>query len=282
MIFLSCARKVVTQVALYLMVAITVAVLCFPLYWVLNISLRPPATVFAYPPRFLLRNIDLYSYVRVFTDPRKPIVRWLVNSTIVTLVSTFFSVLVSLPAGYSLSRTRSEVGTLGGYLILAARMLPSTLLVIPLFLTFRNLGLLDNFLSLILSYATFNVPFCTWMMKGFFDNIPVDLEEAALVDGCGVFSAFWRITLPLAAPGIAASALYSVILCWNEFLFARTFINKGTMRTISVGIALYRAEHVLEWGPIMAAAVVSTLPVAVIFIFLERYLVQGLTAGAVK
>ena len=208
---------------------------------------------------------------------------WLVNSTLVALVSSFISLVVSILAGYSLSRFIVRGSHTMGIFILTSRMLPGTLMVIPLFVLMRQLDLLGSYWSLIIAHTTFITPFATWMLKGYFDSIPQDLELAAMIDGCNPLTALWRVVLPISLPGIAATTLYGFILSWSDFLYARTFLANATDAwTVPIGVASMKGEFIVDWNLIMAGALVGSLPIIIMYFFLERYLVGGLSAGAVK
>jgi multiple sugar transport system permease protein len=181
-----------------------------------------------------------------------------------------------------LSRFRSRLGQAIGYLLLTSRLVPSTLWVIPLYVVYQSLGMLDSYPAVILAYATFEIPFATWMLKGYFDSIPRELDQAAQLDGCSELSSLTRVILPAALPGIAASLMASAILGWSDYLFALTFLRDPARWTVTVGIQSLFGEHVTLWNSIMAASLVATLPMLVLFLALGRYLVAGLTAGAVK
>jgi ABC-type glycerol-3-phosphate transport system permease component len=167
-------------------------------------------------------------------------------------------------------------------LILVTQMLPGTLLVIPLYLLFKQLGLLDTHVGLILAYATFALPFSIWMLKGYFDTIPVEIEEAAIVDGCSRLQALARIVLPLSLPGLTVTAMFAFILAWNDLVLAVTLTTDPALRLDAVGLASFIGEYGTPWGQIMAASTVSSLPILLLFLFAQRYLLAGLTAGAVK
>ncbi len=190
---------------------------------------------------------------------------------------------VSILAGYSLSRFRVRGGPSLGLFILTAKMLPATLLVIPLFGIFRTIDLIGSLWSIILAHATLIVPFTTWMLKGYFDTIPRELEQAAMVDGCSPLGAMVRVILPVSAPGLAATALYGFVLSWSDYAYARTFLtNAQSNWTANLGITTMKGEYISNWADISAASILVALPVLIIYLFLERYLVGGLTAGAEK
>lgn len=167
-------------------------------------------------------------------------------------------------------------------LILITQMIPAIATIIPLFLWFQSLGLLDTYWALIIAYNAFAIPFCTWLLRGFFMGIPVELEEASMLDGAGQVGTFVRIILPLSSPGLLATAIFSFILAWQEFLFAVTFTTSANLRTLTVGVAAMRGRDIVDWGLLNAGVVVTTVPLAILFAFIQRYLVQGLTSGAVK
>lgn len=255
-------------------------VLVFPIYWMFNTSVAPRTELYVYPPPLVHPHPTVDSYVTILGD--RPIGQWIWNSLLVVGATTLVTMLTAVWAAYSLSRFRPRGATTIGYLILATRLLPATLLVIPLFILMRSLGLIDNLFSLVLADSTVVIPFAIWMLKGYFDSIPRELEEAALVDGTGHFGALFRITVPLAAPGIIATVLYCAILTWDEYLFARTFLNQAGNWTISLGLASFRGEYVTYWNDIMAASLIGTIPMILLFLLLERYMVSGITGGAVK
>ena len=166
--------------------------------------------------------------------------------------------------------------------ILMTQMFPGILLVIPYFSLMGAAGLLNTYPALVIAYTSFSLPFCTWMLKGFFDSIPPELDEAAMIDGCSRTSAFLRVILPLSAPGLVATAIFSFLVAWNEFLFAVVLTSTPGMYLVTVGIASNIGQFRIQWNDLMAASVLATLPTIILYAFLERYLVQGLTAGAVK
>ena len=191
--------------------------------------------------------------------------------------------VVSVLAGYSLSRFRVRGGQSLGLFILTAKMLPATLLVIPLFGIFRMTGLIGSLWSIIFAHATLIIPFTTWMLKGYFDTIPRELEQAAMVDGCSPLGALFRVILPVSAPGLAATALYGFVLSWSDYAYARTFLtNAQDNWTANLGITTMKGEYISNWSDISAAAILVALPILLIYLFLERYLVGGLTAGSDK
>ncbi len=270
------------KVGLYFLVIFISIILIFPFYWMLITSLLDRGSLLTYPPQLLpnLKEINLSAYFNALSE--KPIIKWFFNSSYVALFSTICTLIISSLAAYSISRYSSKFNRLMGYSLLVIRMLPGTLLIVPFYIIFKKLGLINTHLSLIIVNVASITPFATWMMKGFFDGIPVSLEESAQIDGCTPFQAIWKITLPLTAPGLSAVAVYSIIISWSEFLFARTFLTGQDTWTITVGISSLIGEHVIIWNELMAGALISTIPVIIAFVMLEKYIVAGMTAGAVK
>jgi multiple sugar transport system permease protein len=262
------------------LVLITCGVLFFPFYWMINTSLAPRDQLFVYPPRLLHPDAQLTAYVEVLTN--RPMFQWMANSAYVVAIVTVLATCFAMLAGYSMSRFPRPGTQSIGALLLASRMLPTTLLVIPLFVIMQQLRLLNTLHALILADLIFIVPFSAWMLKTYFDSIPRELEEAAWLDGAGRLRSMVSIVLPLAAPGIAATGLYAAILAWDEFIFARTFISTEENWTITLGLASFRGEYVTYWNEIMAASLIGTIPIVILFLFVEKYLVAGLTAGSVK
>jgi len=255
-------------------------VVLFPIYWMIRTSLIANIDLFKYTTYIWPPNVTLGAYERVFSGT--PVARWYWNSIFVTSFTVLATVPIAAMAGYALSRFRKIEITIVASLILLAKMLPVSLLTIPLYAIFARFHLLENLFCLVIANTTFAIPFCTWMLKGFFDTIPRDLEAAAYVDGCGLLRAFVRITLPLSMPGLAAATIYTTVVSWGEYIFARTLMSKPTGWTAGVGIVSFRMEYTVQWNEVMAASVVFTLPLVLVFVFLQRYLIKGLTAGAIK
>ena len=204
------------------------------------------------------------------------------NSLVVSLATTLLGVALATTAAYAFSRFEFYGRRMGMTLFLVTQMFPGVLMIIPLFVLMNQLGLLDSLSGLVLVYSTTAIPFCVWMLKGYFDTIPKELEESALMDGAGRFTIFFRIILPLAAPAIAVTALFSFMTAWNEFVLAFTFINEPTQFTLPVTIQRYADPKSTYWGAFAAASVIVSVPVMLLFYKLQRFLVEGLTAGSVK
>lgn len=255
----------------------------FPFIWMISTSFKPAQEVYAIPS-LIPKAPTLSGYEEILTTQSSSFnfAQWTINSAIISLFTTLFSMVIATLGGYGISRFRFKGRDALAYVILTTQVLPGSLLIIPLYIIMGNLGLLDTHLGLILAYATFSVPFCTWMMKGFFDTIPYSLEEAATVDGAGRFKTFRTVILPLTLPGLIATGLFSFITGWNEYLFASTFMKSYENWTLPMGIASFQGQYTTNWGTLMAGSVLITIPVVILFLALQKHLVGGMTAGAVK
>jgi len=259
---------------------VAIGMLLFPFYWLVNTSLQDKSTIYAYPPTFLPTLEYLENYVGVLLTTGLP--RWLLNSFLVSFMVAVISIAIAVMGAYSVSRFQYRGKAAYMAMLLGSQMLPGVVLIIPLYLIFKQLGLLDNLWGLIIADCSFTIPIGTFFLKGFFDSIPYDLEEAALIDGCGRMGTLRRILIPLAVPGIVATGSLVFVLAWNEYLFARTIISSGERWVTAVGMGSFIGHYTTPWNRIMSAAALSTLPVMCVFMFFQRYLVRGLTAGAVK
>lgn len=274
-------RTPLQTVALYATILISLAIILFPIYWLLITALSTTVELSGLPPKFWPTDPQWHIFAKVWAE--RPIPTWLLNSTLAAVGSVILSMFVSILAGYALSRFSVRGGQSMGLFILTAKMLPATLLVIPLFALFSQLGMMGSLWTLVLAHSTLIVPFTTWMLKGYFDTIPRELEQAAMVDGCSPLGAMVRVILPVSTPGLAATALYAFVLSWADYAYARTFlVNTPDNWTANLGIATMRGEYTTDWNEISAVAVFVALPILLIYLLLERYLVGGLTAGAEK
>jgi multiple sugar transport system permease protein len=256
-------------------------VVLFPIYWMLLTSVLPSELTRSRSPALLpeLSSLSVAAFANALE--RKPVLLWLGNSAIVTVGATFISVVISTFGGYSLSRFRSRAQQGAGFALLVSKMLPASLIVIPFFIAFSTFGLIDSRWGLILANAAVGVPFATWLMKGFFDGIPQEIELAAMLDGCSFVQAMWYIVLPLAKPGLAACAIYLAIVTWSDFVFARTLVSSPDLWMLTVGMQSFLGEYLVDWSSLMAVGVLSLAPVFVLFLLLEPFLVSGMTQGAV-
>ncbi len=259
-------------------IAITawVVVLAFmlPFLWMVLGSFKTTVDFLSFPPVWLFRP-TLANYAEVFQD--NAFARYVLNSTVVATGATLGGLLLGLPAAYALARWRR---TAVGVVLLAARMAPGIAFLIPLFMLFLDLHLVGSYASLIVSHLIFTLPLSVWMLVGFIEALPVELEQAAQIDGCSILGVLARVVVPLTAPGIAATAILAFIASWNNFLFALVLSNETT-KTLPVAVLGYIGYNSIQWGTLMAAATMITLPVLVLALSVQRYIVQGLVAGAV-
>jgi len=259
---------------------IALVITIFPFYWMLNTSLKPPVEVFASPPTFVSAHWSLDAYATIFAT--RPVGRYFVNSLIVAVGATVLSVSLSALCAYGLTRFFPRGATPFVMFLLFTKMLPETLLIIPYFRLMSDFGLLNTYLALILAYSSFALPFSVWMLIGFFRSIPREIDEAATMDGATILQTFRKVVLPLARPGLVAVALFTFLIAWNSYVWALVLTTDSSMYVMSVGVANMVGEYRVQWNELMAAAVVAALPVMVIYAFLERHLVDAITAGAVK
>ena len=273
-------RKIITV----LLVVLVCAFALFPFLWMISTSFKPAEEVYTNTPAFIPDHPTAQGYVEMLTTESSTFdfKKWAVNSVVIALMTTVFSMVTATLGGYGISRFRFRGRGALSYIVLTTQVLPGSLLMIPLYIIMGNLQLLDTRLGLVIAYATFSVPFCTWMMKGFFDSIPLSLEEAAKVDGAGRFRCFATVVMPLTVPGLVATGLFAFINGWNEYLFASTFMKSYENWTLPMGIASFQGQYTTNWGTLMAGSVLVTIAVVVLFLALQKHLVGGMTAGAVK
>lgn len=273
-------NTIVTRIATYSILIIMTFLIFVPIFWMISTSLKTEAVMFDTPIELIPSEPTLESYKHLWTA--YPFLTYLRNSVLVVSAATFFSVTISTLAGYGISRFKFRGRSFYMSFLLATQLFPSIMLLIPYYKTFKTLNLLDSLYGLVVVYISFTIPFCTWMMRGYFNGISRDLDQAASIDGANRIRVFRSVILPLAWPGIAATAIYAFIAGWNEYLFALVFINTTERKTVSLGIGQLIGEYRVLWNELMAAAFFALVPMVIIFIFFNRYLVDGLAAGAVK
>jgi len=280
--------------ALHAVLLAAVAFTLYPVLWVITIAFSGKQTLaiadLPAEPRFLdrLRAITPWpehwsasNFVSVMSD--QPFGRWVLNSAAVALFSTVLGVFLACTAAYAFSRFTFPGRRAGMMAFLVSQMFPGTLMLIPLYIIMvQVLGLGSTRLGLIIVYATTSIPFSVWMLKGYFDTIPRELEEAAIIEGASAGTIFWRIVLPLAKPAVAITALFSFMTAWNEFILAATFMDKEDMYTAPVGLRFFVGGFSQQWGYFAAGSIIVSIPVVLLFLYLQKYLVAGLTAGSVK
>lgn len=274
-------KKLVKKILFYVFICIFFFILViFPFYWMLKTAFEARENLFRYPPTFFPQVLDLSGFIGVFTE--KPIFLWLKNSLLVSVSVVLISMLFSTLSAYSLSRYKNRINSSVGFIVLITQMLPGTLFVLPIFISFSQYGLVNTFTGAIVAFTTFSLPICIWMLKGYFDSAPIEIEQAAFIDGCTKMGALFRVVIPLALPGYVSTAIFAFIVGWNEYMFAFVLLAPKSKWLLANGLASFIGEFTAPWNWVMAAAIIYTIPAVLLFVFLQRYLVQGLTAGAVK
>lgn len=256
-----------------------------PMAWMILTSVKSQFAAMQYPPQWWPSEPTLNNYFKLL-DPTNRIgrefLRYFWNSFYVSLLTTILGVVVAVPAAYAFSRFRFPGRTFLFFSVLVRNMFPAVVFLMPLFLLMRWMGLVNTHGSLILTYLTFGLPLSIWLLKGFYDNIPIQLEQAARIDGATRFQAFILIVMPLSSPGIIATSIFSFIGAWNEYVYAYTFLSRDDQMTLPVGIQRFFTEFATDWPGLMSATFLMSVPVVVLFLVLQKYFVRALTEGAVK
>lgn len=275
------AKKVIVYLGLFLVCSFVL----IPFLWMVSTSFKHRSEIFTYPPVWIPQQPTLEGYIGLFRE--KPFGgvgfgTFLKNSLIVSLFTAAITVILASLASYSLSRFRFRGSSFLKYMILFSQMLPGSLMLIPLYLMMRDLKLLDNLMGLVFAYSSFTLPYCTYLLKGYFDSIPPDIDEAALIDGCSRIGALFHVVFPLAAPGFVVTITQAIIMSWNEFMYALTFINMYENWTVPLMLASFRGQYLVNWGYLFAGSTLVTIPVILIFLLLQKNIAKGFVAGAVK
>ena len=266
-------------VADFLLLGVWLLIALFPIYWVITSSFKNPLDTLAIPPVWVFEP-TINAYLNVFVLGNYS--AYFLNTVIVSVGTTAIALSLGSLAAYALDRYPFRLRELVSYLLLGTRMIFPIVYAIPLFQVFGWLGLLDSQIGLIIAYTTFSLPYAVWIMQSFFNGIPTDLDDAARIDGCSRFGAFWRVILPLSAPGIGAAAIFIMLLAWNEFLFALILAGGGQARTLPVAASLLVGQRELQWNELCAVATATIVPLLIFFGFLQKQLIRGMVAGAVK
>ena len=253
-----------------------------PFLWALSASLKTRVELYVTPITYIPLQPTLRNYVEAWTSRLTPFSVFFANSLWVSSVTMVATIAISTSAGYALARFRFIGKNTLMLVFLATQMFPAVLLIPPLLSQWYAMGLIDTYQALIYSNFSFTVPFTVWMLVGYFESIPRELEESAMIDGSSRFGAMLKIIVPLAAPGIAATAIFAFVSSWSELLFATTFTSSTGMRTLSAGLLYMAGQYEVQWGQLSAGVMISTVPVAILFVFLQKHLIKGLTAGAMK
>jgi ABC-type glycerol-3-phosphate transport system permease component len=268
-----------TRAALVAAQIVLAVFVLLPFFWMISVSLKPPTEPFAIPARLWPENPTFGNYVTAF---RPEFRTYFLNSVIVSGASVVITVTLGLLAAYSFTRGQLLALTALMSMVVLAQMFPHSAIIIPIYRMMRAADLLNTYASLIIAYVSVTLPVAIWMLRGFLLKLPVSLEEAAAIDGASTLRVFWDIVVPLARPGVIATAVYVLIVTWQEFLFALSFTSTQEMRTLPVGLNDFIGQYGIRYGELMASSVMVSVPVIAVFFFLQRYFVAGLTAGAVK
>ena len=266
--------------ALYAGGAVLALWAAFPFLWMLSTSLKESSEVFASPPTLVPRHLTLGNFARLLTETN--FATYFGNSLTVSFATVVLTLGVSAVGAYGLTRFRFPGRETVAGLILLTYMFAPIMIIIPFYILVKRLGLVNTHLALVLSYTTFCLPFCLWLLRAFFQSVPLELEEAALVDGAHRGRAVWHVVLPLALPGIIAAGIFTFILAWNDFLFALVLISSDELKTLPVGVNDLFNATIVDWGMIMAAGVMITLPTVGFFAGVQRYLIRGWGSGGLK
>jgi ABC-type glycerol-3-phosphate transport system permease component len=272
--------KILTGIATGVGVVVLIAWSLAPIYWVAVTSLKTAKEIYAFPP-------TLYPVVPTLSNFRDALFTWdfsrfIYNSAVVAVGVTILSIVIGALAAYPIARLRFPGRSVSARAMVVSYLLPPSLLFIPLFIVLQRLGLIDSKLGLVVAYLTFTVPFCTWLLIGYFRTIPVELDEAALIDGASRVQILRRVVLPIALPGLAVVALFAFTHSWNEFLYALVYVYSADAKTFTAGLTGLVMGDTFIWGQLMASSIIAILPVLVVFLVAQRYLVEGLSAGSVK
>ncbi len=268
---------------IYCIVSVIIfAILLFPIFWILITSLKTEKEIFQNPPTFYPHVLNLKSYMAQVANGDFNMFRSFANSFIISIVAMVIAVVLAVPASYAIARYRFRGRKVMMLMFLVTQMLPVSVLLTPMFVMFKGMGLYDSWGAAILADATIGIPFSVLVLKNYFASIPAELEEAARVDGCNHFKAFILVYVPVAKPGIVVCATFSFLYAWGDLAYGMTFILDQAKRPITSGIFNFMGQYGTKWSYLTAFAIVGIIPVALIFIFMQKYIISGMTSGAVK
>ena len=272
-------KSILEKTLLNILIILAILFFLTPIFWLITTAFKYGRDAFAIPPQWFSFDFTLNNFKEVITDTKVGL--FIKNSLIISSGTTLLSLLLGVPAGFAIARTKSKLINTSSYFFLLLLMIPPTAMLIPFYLIVRDMGLLGTRLSVILLDTAFDASFVVWMMRSYFLDVPKEMEEAALVDGANQFTAFVKVALPMSIPGIIASALYTFIFSWNDFIFALMLTTTKT-KTIPLGILASFSAVEIGWGRMTAMSIFAIIPAVIISLFLNRYFVQGLTFGATK
>ena len=278
-------KRQVLRIAYWIGLFLAMLTICLPGLWIVLSSLRPTVEIMAKPPVWIPNELSFDAYVAMFSGIGQggiPVIQYFRNSLIISVTSTAIAIAIGMSGGYAFARYRFR-GKSSWFLgLMLTRTVPGIALSLPLFFIFARLGIIDTHFGLILVYVALNIPFTIWLIDGFFRQVPRDLAEAAQIDGCTRWQAFWQVEFPLAGPGIASAGIFAFLTCWNEFALASQLTRSVNSKTLPVGLLDYTAEFTIDWRGMCALAVVMIIPALTLTFIVQKHLVGGLTSGAVK
>ncbi|WP_413711877.1 carbohydrate ABC transporter permease [Rhizobium sp. Rhizsp82] len=278
-------RRRIGRVLYLIGLFLAMLVICLPGFWIVLSSLRPPVEIMAKPPVWIPNELSLDAYRAMFSGIGKggiPIWDYFRNSLIISITSTVIALAIGMSGGYAFARFRFAGKSATFLGLMLTRSVPGIALSLPLFIVYSRIGIIDTHFGLILTYVALNVPFTIWLIDGFFRQVPKDLAEAAQIDGCTRWQAFWKVEFPLAGPGIASAGIFAFLTCWNEYALASQLTRSVNSKTLPVGLLDYTAEFTIDWRGMCALAVVMIVPALALTFIIQKHLVSGLTFGAVK
>ncbi|MGG1599720.1 carbohydrate ABC transporter permease [Paenibacillus naphthalenovorans] len=267
------------QIIVYATLAVLLIFALFPLYWMINTSFKSQSEIYNMTPTFWPHHFGWSAYVKLM---EKEFLVNIKNSLIVSLVVSFESIIVSMLAAYAIAKLKFRGRSMMSKGILYAYLMPRAVLFIPLYMLVSSIGWNDSIYGLMLIYPTITVPYATWMLISYFKSIPVEIEEAAMIDGCTRLRTMLNIIFPLSAPGIAATFIFAFTLCWSEYLYALVVVTKSVDKTITLGLSDMIVGDVFAWGPLMGGSIIASIPVIIMYLFTSKYMVSGMTVGGVK
>ncbi len=272
--------KTVRRVASGAVIAVFFVLALFPMYWLLVTSLKPRTEIFSESTRLIPHTVTLDNYGDVYE--RTPIFRYFTNSMTLSVITVVSCLFIASLAAYAVSRYRFRGRKPFFLLMLSSQMLPLTTLIIPLYMIWSRFKLLDSYVSILVTYAGFFVPVAIWLLTSYFQSIPRTIDEAAIIDGCGVLKRLFSVILPLAMPGVMAAGLTVFISAWQELMISMTFLHSDHLKTIPAGVISFISHEGIQWGGLTAAGVIACIPILLVFLVLQKALISGLTEGAIK
>lgn len=274
------AKETASATFVYVLISVMALIMVFPFFWVISCALRPSDQLLQSPPKLFPEHLSFYAFKHVLFETNIP--RFFLNSVIISVTATVLCIIVALPAAYSFARHKYRGKTFFLVVILICNMVPQASTLVPLYRSLNSLGLLNKHVTISFTHLLCMLPFSIIMLRGFISTLPKSLEEAATIDGCNKFGVLTRIILPISGPGIFATAMYAFMISWEEFMYSLTFATSDRVRPLSVGIQMFSMEYKVDWGSILSSSVLMSLPILILFFFIQDIFIQSATVGAIK